>query len=126
MTFSARLNAISSLMNIRWGQPFLQHTFLYHLSRLDHRHNFSPYFYPIYLSLFPINSSLPPSAIITALRHPLASFVPQFGVVLAAGFMLTPRTGLVFATFVTTAVFVVFNKVCTSQVYSTSSLARPS
>lgn len=109
----------------RWGRPFLQHTFLYHLSRLDHRHNFSPYFYPIYLTLFPPAERTTPSAFLTASRHPLASFVPQFGLVLAAGFLLTPRTGLVFAMFVQTVAFVVFNKVCTSQVSSSCPNLRP-
>lgn len=102
----------------RWGQPFLQHTFLYHFTRLDHRHNFSSYFYPIYLSLFLSTGPSPPSLTLAAIRHPLSSFVPQFGIVLSAGFLLTPRTGLVFAMFLQTAAFVVFNKVCTSQVSS--------
>ncbi|ORY24975.1 PIG-M-domain-containing protein [Naematelia encephala] len=98
-----------------WGYPFLKHTFLYHLTRLDHRHNFSPYFYPIYLALSPVTS---PSAIQTILHHPLASFVPQFGLVGLAGFLLNRYAGLELAVFVQTASFVVFNKVCTSQYFT--------
>ena len=100
----------------RWGQPFLHNTFLYHLSRLDHRHNLSPYFYSIYLSLFPSSSLSSQPILVRTIRHPLTSFIPQSGLVLVAGFLLTPRTGLVFAMFVQTALFVIFNKVCTSQV----------
>lgn len=96
-----------------WGQPFLEHTFLYHLSRLDHRHNFSPYFLPIYFA-----RTLPDQggALLRALRHPLASFLPQCSLVLGSGFLLTPRLGVETAMFFQTALFVVFNKVCTSQV----------
>ncbi|KAK4686423.1 GPI mannosyltransferase 1 subunit M, partial [Tremellales sp. Uapishka_1] len=98
-----------------WGHPFLHHTFLHHLTRLDHRHNFSPYFYPIYLSLFP--SSDPTSTLSTFLRHPLTSFLPQATIVLLSGFVLTRKAGLVFTMFIQTTLFVIFNKVCTSQYF---------
>ena len=104
-----------------WGQPFLDQTYLYHLSRQDHRHNFSAYYYPIYLSFFSQSGTpSPPHLIVQTIqsiaRNPLASFVPQAGLVTLIGLYITPRTSLEFAMFLQTVIFVVFNKVCTSQV----------
>jgi hypothetical protein len=33
-----------------WGRAFVNEFLLYHISRTDTRHNFSPYFYPLYLA----------------------------------------------------------------------------
>ncbi|WVQ98817.1 hypothetical protein IAU59_005948 [Kwoniella sp. CBS 9459] len=113
-----------------WGLPFLEHTYLYHLTRQDHRHNFSPYFYPIYLSFYTklVSSSLSSSSSMSIssgaatmmskiIRNPLTSFFPQLSLVLLAGFGLESASTLEFALFMQTAVFVVFNKVCTSQYF---------
>ncbi|KAJ7174010.1 glycosyltransferase family 50 protein [Mycena crocata] len=102
-----------------WGYPFLYESYLYHLHRLDHRHNFSPYFYLIYLT-YPEHGALPVALPLwrRALRSPLASFGPQMGLALGAGLAFGRRKeDLVFAWFVQTVVFVVFNKVCTSQYF---------
>ncbi|OXC69286.1 hypothetical protein AYX13_02231 [Cryptococcus neoformans] len=99
-----------------WGQPFLDHTYLYHLSRLDHRHNFSPYFYPIYLSFFPSPTASPlPSALVAVIRHPLTSFLPQLSLIITTSLS---TCSLSFAMFLQTALFVAFNKVCTSQYFT--------
>lgn len=106
-------------MRYSWGQPFLDHTFLYHLTRLDHRHNFSPYFYPIYQSLFPSSgaSSLDTYPLLgKVLHHPLTSFLPQTTLVAFAGFRLPNVIGIEGTMFFQTCLFVVFNKVVTSQV----------
>ena len=104
----------------RWGYPFLYESYLYHLHRLDHRHNFSPYFYLIYLT-YPTHYHDAAQQSVTMwqalLRSPLTSFVPQMALSLGAGLVFARRRkDLVFTWFVQTFVFVVFNKVCTSQV----------
>jgi phosphatidylinositol glycan class M len=106
------------LAHSRWtrsfGGPFLQETFLYHLSRLDHRHNFSAYFYPYYLSLAPLPR--PTSSPLQLLaRHPLAAFLPQLVLSLGLG-LLFGAQDLPYAWLVQTFAFVALNKVCTSQV----------
>ena len=112
-----------------WGYPFLHESYLYHLHRLDHRHNFSPYFYLTYLT-YPslLSGSDDPSLNpwIKVLRSPLTSFVPQMGLALGTGLLFgRKKEDLVFTWFVQTFVFVVFNKVCTSQVSPHQSCSIP-
>jgi phosphatidylinositol glycan class M len=103
-----------------WGYPFVYESYLYHLHRRDHRHNFSPYFYLTYLT-YPSedgsNELPPPTTFEAIVRSPLISFVPQMGLSLLAGLLFVRRKqDLIFTWFVQTSVFVLFNKVCTSQV----------
>ncbi|GLB34579.1 putative mannosyltransferase (PIG-M) [Lyophyllum shimeji] len=104
-----------------WGYPFLYESYLYHAHRLDHRHNFSPYFYLTYLTYPPpiqAEHPVPLSVWNRLVRSPLVSFAPQMGMALGMGFLLGRRKeDLVFAWFVQTVVFVLFNKVCTSQYF---------
>lgn len=110
-----------AVANVRWGDEFLDHTFLYHLTRLDHRHNFSIYFLPIYLSqTSPPNPLLPsslPSHLLSALRHPLVSFLPQFTLITLTGLTLPSSYPLELTLFLQTSQFIAFNKVCTSQYF---------
>lgn len=98
-----------------WGSPFIEHTFLYHLYRADHRHNFSPYFLSTYLSLF---TSPTASASLGArmLASPLLSFLPQLVIVTLLGYHLGKRD-VVAAMTAQTIAFVALNKVCTSQYF---------
>ncbi|KAF4615196.1 hypothetical protein D9613_002615 [Agrocybe pediades] len=102
-----------------WGYPFLYESYLYHLHRLDHRHNFSPYFYLTYLTYpsFNATSTATLPAWERILRSPLISFVPQMTMAIGSGLVFGRRKDdLVFTWFIQTCVFVIFNKVCTSQV----------
>jgi len=103
-----------------WGYPFLYESYLYHIHRLDHRHNFSPYFYQTYLSYPSLDQGLHDSTNslwIRTLRSPLASFAPQMVLSFGLGLMFgKTNEDLPFTWFVQTVVFVIFNKVCTSQV----------
>jgi Mannosyltransferase (PIG-M) len=113
------LSLCLNLTIFSWGQPFLYESYLYHLQRLDHRHNFSPYFYLTYLTYPSIDLANfePLSSWSRILRSPLTSFVPQMGLALELGLLFGRRKeDLAFTWFLQTVVFVVFNKVCTSQV----------
>ncbi|KAF7176146.1 hypothetical protein CNMCM7691_001622 [Aspergillus felis] len=46
----ATFSALNVSMYILYGLPFAHHTYLHHLTRIDHRHNFSPYSTLLYLS----------------------------------------------------------------------------
>ncbi|KKY22894.1 putative gpi mannosyltransferase 1 [Diplodia seriata] len=85
--------ALNAIMFLIYGEPFLEHTFFYHLIRLDHRHNFSPYNTMLYLNSSPLFFS--------AIAIPL---------VLAKKDLPSTMLAQTFA-------FVTFNKVCTSQYF---------
>ncbi|KAA8531600.1 hypothetical protein F0562_006309 [Nyssa sinensis] len=88
-----------------YGWEFLHEALLYHLTRTDPRHNFSLYFYHIYLH-FEHEFSL---------IEKLISFLPQIIVQLALIFRFAQD--LPFCFFVQTGAFVSFNKVITAQYF---------
>ena len=101
--------ALNILMYAIYSRPFLTHTYLHHLTRIDHRHNFSPYNTLLYLS------SANPSAT-GAVKFESLAFIPQ----LALSAFLIPlalaKKDLAGTMLAQTFAFVTFNKVCTSQV----------
>ncbi|KAI1772591.1 glycosyltransferase family 50 protein [Hypoxylon cercidicola] len=101
--------SLNFVMYARYGMPFVTHTFLHHVTRIDHRHNFSPYNILLYL-----NSADPNPA---SLKVESVAFVPQ----LLLSTVLIPLVGakkdLPTTMLAQTFAFVTFNKVCTSQYF---------
>ncbi|KIJ69043.1 glycosyltransferase family 50 protein [Hydnomerulius pinastri MD-312] len=112
-----------------WGYPFLYEAYLYHTDRLDHRHNFSPYFYLTYLT-YPGQADMVTLLSLPLwqrlLRSPLTSLIPQLSLSLSTGVLFSRRVSdLPFAWFVQTYAFVLFNRVCTSQYFLWYTLFLP-
>ncbi|KAF8975507.1 hypothetical protein BGZ46_009067, partial [Entomortierella lignicola] len=96
---------ITGLMYYIYGYEFLFETYLYHVTRKDHRHNFSFWFYNIYLTF-----TSPTGTLVGVL-----TFVPQLALVLAIGFCF--GKDIFFCAFLQTFAFVAWNKVCTAQYF---------
>ncbi|XP_059656418.1 GPI mannosyltransferase 1-like isoform X2 [Cornus florida] len=88
-----------------YGWEFLHEALLYHLTRTDPRHNFSIYFYHIYLRY---NHEF-------SILEKLISFLPQTIVQLVLIFRFAQD--LPFCFFLQTVAFVAFNKVITAQYF---------
>lgn len=88
-----------------YGWEFLHEALLYHLTRTDPRHNFSIYFYHIYLHYEHEFS----------VTEKLIAFLPQFTVQLVLIFSFA--SDLPFCFFVQTLAFVALNKVITAQYF---------
>ncbi|XWW95216.1 hypothetical protein V2A60_003170 [Cordyceps javanica] len=104
---------LNMLMYSIYGTPFLVHTFFHHVTRIDHRHNFSPYNVLLY-----INSATPAGAAsASSMRTESLAFLPQ----LLLSCVLIPLTlakkDLATSMMAQTFAFVTFNKVCTSQYF---------
>ncbi|KHN87297.1 GPI mannosyltransferase 1 [Toxocara canis] len=89
-----------------YGNRYLDESLMYHISRIDTRHNFSPYFYPLYLS----DGETTLSQLIG-----LGAFVPQAALIIFLSFRF--YDDLPFCWMLITIAFVAFNKVCTSQYF---------
>ncbi|KAM3130306.1 hypothetical protein pb186bvf_017602 [Paramecium bursaria] len=96
--------ALLIIFHFIYPDRFLYETYIYHLIRKDNRHNFSPYFYFIYLSYSSITKV-----------QSILTFIPQLLIVVTAG--IKYYKDLPFAFLIQTFGFVVFNKVQTAQYF---------
>ncbi len=101
--------ALNIFMYAIYSTPFLTHTYLHHLTRIDHRHNFSPYNTLLHLS------SAVPSAT-GAVRFESLAFIPQLALSAILIPLVLAKKDLAGTMLAQTFAFVAFNKVCTSQV----------
>ena len=127
----ASFMACNVLSYAAYGSDFLQHAYLYHLTRSDHRHNFSPYSTLLYASSAAAASSDPAASKTWLSRLPTIAFIPQLllsAVILPLAMMpsLPPGSSrrraslerrLPSTLMAQTLAFVALNKVCTSQYF---------
>ncbi|XP_011261287.2 GPI mannosyltransferase 1 [Camponotus floridanus] len=86
---------------------FFYESFLYHLVRKDARHNFSIYFYMLYLS------ANQPQDII----QKIVTFLPQLLLLLMSSYYYAEKSKLPFAMFIQAIIAVIYNPVITSQYF---------
>ncbi|KAF5627552.1 GPI mannosyltransferase 1 [Fusarium tjaetaba] len=91
--------------------PFLVHTYFHHVTRIDHRHNFSPYNVLLYLT------SATPSNAAPSFRIESFAFLPQLLLSCVLIPLAIAKRDLATAMMAQTFAFVTFNKVCTSQYF---------
>uniref|UniRef100_A0A0N5AU01 GPI alpha-1,4-mannosyltransferase I, catalytic subunit n=1 Tax=Syphacia muris TaxID=451379 RepID=A0A0N5AU01_9BILA len=103
-SFAVVLCMLSLFYNL-YGDSYLSEAILYHIGRTDTRHNFSPYFYLLYLYDGTNTSTLLSTG----------AFLPQAALIIYFSFRY--YDDLPFCWLVITVAFVALNKVCTSQYF---------
>ncbi|AET41549.1 glycosylphosphatidylinositol-alpha 1,4 mannosyltransferase I Ecym_8267 [Eremothecium cymbalariae DBVPG len=104
---------LGMLMYHFYGNEFLEHAYIYHVVRTDHRHNFSIWNMLLYLesTYLGVSSSVPWAKY---------AFIPQFLATMGVTALLWefPNWNFLLNTmFLQTFTFVTYNKVCTSQYF---------
>lgn len=102
--------SLNATMYYIYGQDFLEHTFFYHVTRIDHRHNFSPYNTLLYLSAADPSST-------SSFKLESIAFIPQLGLAAVLIPLVLTRSDLAGTMLAQTWAFVSLNKVCTSQYF---------
>lgn len=86
----------------------MEHSYRYHFTRIDHRHNFS-----VYNTVLHLNSA---GGEESAFRVESLAFIPQLFLSVVILPLLLAKKDLASTMLAQTFAFVTFNKVCTSQV----------
>ncbi len=111
LAFAAMSAAVFASLGVAcyaaYGQDFLFETYLYHFTRTDVRHNFSPYFLHLYLSAADAAGGSTYTSLIT--------FLPQITVIIVVSLSL--YRSLPTCLFLLTLIFVTLNKVVTAQYF---------
>lgn len=100
------LSLLTWLFYNMYGEDFLQDAYLHHITRKDIRHNFSVYFYLLYLTVEYDDAGLN-----------LVTFLPQLILLLVITAKFNRIHDVIFAMFCQTLIFVTFNKVVTAQYF---------
>jgi len=124
----ATFASLTYLAVVYFGEEALQEGLIYHFSRVDHRHNYSMFFYWIYLARARIEGiGISGAVVATAANGGLSSLtlsalgkallLPQIVLLLYSSLSIA-TTDLTFALFVQTFFFVALNKVITAQYFT--------
>ena len=89
-----------------YGMEFIEESYLHHITRRDTRHNFSVYFYMLYLTVEEEDIGLN-----------MITFLPQLVLLLTLSVKFSRVRDIPFCVLCQTFVFVIYNKVCTSQYF---------
>ncbi|KAL8773697.1 MAG: hypothetical protein Q9209_001465 [Squamulea sp. 1 TL-2023] len=103
LTSLTTFTSLNLLMYAIYSKPFLQHTFLYHLTRIDHRHNFSPYNTLLHLSSAASDK-------VSNLKLESLAFIPQIAISAILIPVALAKKDLAGTMLAQTFAFVAFNK----------------
>lgn len=93
------------------GFIYIQEGLLYHFGRLDHRHNYSPFWYLIYL----LRDSSGDDLFLSFISK--LFFIPTAGIIVYISLKISSKD-LPFSLFLSTYIFVTLNKVITGQYFT--------
>ncbi|OJD15852.1 hypothetical protein AJ78_03949 [Emergomyces pasteurianus Ep9510] len=116
LTSLSVFSALNLSMYVIYGLPFMQHTYLHHLTRVDHRHNFSPYNMLLYLSSSAA-AAVAQGATSSGSNLESLAFIPQLALSAVLIPIVLAKKDLAGTMLAQTFAFVTFNKVCTSQYF---------
>lgn len=123
LTTTASVGICNMWMYKIYGWEFLEHSYLYHLTRIDHRHNFSVYNVMLYVAsarpYLVIESKSQFDFIFAALAERIEkfAFLPQLMISAVIVPLALAQKNLMACLFIQTFAFVTFNKVMTSQYF---------